>query len=105
MQAGSLTDRIWFYEPYTLKTETGSEINEYRKAFTCKAYVNSEVGVKDNLNGDVAFIHTVTFQIRKFYKFDELHRIEWNGKMYMIISIDKDKVKQLISIKTTLIND
>ena len=86
MRAGLLTEKIVFYRLEKVKTETGSEENTYE-------------------NGDIFYSHRVNFEIRQVYDFDELFRIEWDGRMYRILSIEKDRHNMSVFIVTELIND
>ncbi len=105
MQAGRLTERIKFLKLVTVKTETGSEHNTYVLDHECRAKMTYSGGDRTNENGDIFFTHHVNFEIRQGYDFDELYRIEWDGRQYRILSIEKDRHNQSIRCTTELVND
>lgn len=105
MQAGRLVERISFLKLVTVKTETGSEYNTYVLDHSCRAKLTYSGGDRTNENGDIFFTHRVNFEIRQGYDFDELYRIEWNGRQYRILSIEQDRHNQSTRITTELVND
>lgn len=105
MRAGLLTEKIKFYRLVTVKTETGSEYNTYVIDHECRARKTYNGGDRENENGDIFFTHHVNFEIRRGYDFDELYRIEWDGDMYRILCIEKDRHNQSIRITTEKVND
>ena len=105
MQAGTLTERIEFYRMVTEKTETGSEYNTYVLDHRCRANKTYTDGNRTNENGDIFYAHFVNFEIRQGYDFDEHYRIKWDGGMYRILYIEKNRSRQCVKIVTELIND
>ena len=105
MQAGTLVERIVFYRLVKVKTETGSEDNTYVKDHDCRARVTYTGGDRENENGDIFYSHHVIFEIRRGYVFNELYRIEWNGDMYRIECIEKNRHNQSIKIVASKVND
>ena len=96
MQAGRLTEIIYFYKLVKVKTETGSEDNTYVLDHKCRAKVSYSGGDRVEENGDIFFSHHIIFEIRSGLKFDELYRI---------LSIEKDRHNMSVFIVTELIND
>ena len=105
MQAGLLREKITFYQLVKVKTETGSEDNTYVKYHDCRARVTYTSGDRENENGDIFFSHHVNFEIRHGLDFDELYRIEWDGDMYRILCIEKNKHNQSVKIVGEKVND
>lgn len=105
MQAGLLTEKITFLKLVKVKTETGSEDNTYVVDHHCRARMTYSGGDRTNENGDIFFTHHVNFEIRQGYDFNELYRIEWDGGMYRILCIEKDRHNQSIKIICEKIND
>ena len=105
MRAGLLVEHITFYRLEKVKTETGSEENTYVVDHRCRARMTYSGGDRTNENGDIFYSHRVNFEIRQGYDFDELFRIEWDGRMYRILSIEKDRHNMSVFISTELIND
>ena len=105
MRAGLLEEHIKILEPVIIKSDTGTETTTYQVKYQCRARKTYTGGDRENQNGDIVFTHHITFEIRRFYDFDELCRIEWDGQEYRILCIEKDKHNQSIKITTDLIND
>lgn len=105
MQAGLLTEKITFLKLVKVKTDTGSEDNTYVVDHHCRAKMSYSGGDRVNENGDIFFTHHIIFEIRQGYDFDELYRIEWEGRQYRILCIEKNKHNQSIRITTELVND
>ncbi|MDV3120789.1 phage head closure protein [Segatella copri] len=53
----------------------------------------------------MVFNYTKIFTIRYYHNIDEKDRILWKGKLYRILSVEPDRDKQSIIIRTELIND
>jgi hypothetical protein len=105
MRAGLLTEHITFYKLVKVKTETGSEENTYVVDHHCRARKSYTGGDRENENGDIFYSHHIIFEIRQGYSFDELYRIEWDGGMYRIECIEKDRHNMSVKIVCSLIND
>ena len=105
MLAGKLTEKIKFYRLVSVKTETGSEYNTYVLDHECRANKTYSDGSRTNENGDIFYTHSVNFEIRQGYDFNELYRIEWDGDMYRILFIEKNRYRQSIKIVTEKVND
>ncbi len=105
MLAGRLTEHIEFYKLVTERTETGSEYNTYVLDHKCRANKTYSDGSRTNENGDIFYTHYVNFDIRLGYEFDELYRIGYDGDMYRILYIEKNRYRQSIRIVTEKVND
>ena len=105
MQAGLLREKITFYKLVKVKTDTGSEDNTYVRDHECRARVTYTSGDRENENGDIFFSHHVNFEIRQGLDFDELYRIEWDGDMYRILCIEKNRQGQSIKIVGEKVNE
>lgn len=105
MRAGLLTEIITFLRLVKQKTETGSEYNTYVPEHPCRARVTYSGGDRVNENGDIFYTHHVHFEIRQGLEFDELYRIEWQGRQYRIECIEQDRHNQSTKIVTSLVND
>ena len=105
MQAGRLTEIIYFYKLVKVKTDTGSEDNFYQEDHKCRARVSYSGGDRENENGDIFYSHHIIFEIRRGLDFDELYRIKWDNRMYRIVCIEQDKHNQSTRIITDLINE
>jgi head-tail adaptor len=105
MRAGLLMERINFLRLEKVKTDTGSEYNTYVPEHSCRARVTYAGGDRENENGDIFYSHHIHFEIRRGLEFDELYRIEWEGRQYRILCIEQNKHNQSTKIITELVND
>lgn len=105
MRAGLLTEHIDLLEPLTIRTETGSEDTIYEVKYKTRARVTYGSGNRENENGDIFYSHIVSFEVRRFYEFDENFRISWRKRQYRIVCIEPQIHNQSILVRTELIND
>lgn len=105
MRAGLLTEQIRLLRPINIVSGTGANQVTYDPAFRCRAYVQYTGGNRTNTNDEVFWVHNVIFTIRRFYNLDEKYRIEWKGRQYEILSIERKYNEQDITITTQLVNE
>ena len=78
---------------------------EWSKLIDTRAFVNYTSGNRMTANNEVVWSHQVNFTIRVYHQVNEKMRIIWKGKKYRILSIEEDKDKQKLTIRTELINE
>ena len=74
------------------------------KAIT-RARVIHNNGNRPLQNSEVFYSYNKTFQVRIYVNVDEFDLIKYDNKFYRILSLDKNKEEQLITINTELVND
>ena len=105
MNAAILKDPIDIYELVTTKTEYGTIQTSYNLKYHTRAYVrfNSEnMAVSE---GEVFYPINRTFIVRAYVPVVETDQIEYEGKRYKILSINKNKYFNDTEINTTIINN
>ena len=105
MQAGILTEVITIQQPVVNQNGYGANNVEWNNYITTKASINYNNGNRVNDNNEITFAYQVSFIIRVYHQINERMRIIWQGQKYRILSIEKDKQKQKITIRTELINE
>ena len=105
MNAGRLTEVISIERPFVEQNEYGANGIQWRAHITTRADVQFETGTRATENNEVIFSYNKVFTIRYYHDIDEKDRIIWNGKKWRILSLEPDKAKQLITIRTELINE
>ena len=105
MRAGLLTECIDIYSPSATTNQFGEENNvNVLKAIT-RARVIHNNGNRTLQNSEVFYSYNKTFQVRIYVNVDEFDLIKYDNKFYRILSLDKNKEEQLITINTELVND
>ena len=104
MNAATLKDAIDIYELVTTKTEYGTIKNDWALRIHTRAYVkfNSESQVVSE--GEVWYPVSRTFIVRAYVSVVETDQIEYEGKRYKIMSINRNKYYNDIEIITQLLN-
>lgn len=105
MNAGRLTEVISIERPSIAQNDFGANSIQWQKHIQTRADVTFESGTRVTENNEVIFSYNKVFTIRYYHDIDEKDRIIWNGKKWRILSLEPDKAKQLITIKTELINE
>lgn len=105
MEAGKLKEIIKVYKPEITRNSFNEQDTEYKYAFTTKAEVIYKSGTRQEGEGDVFYQYIRKFNVRIYNDINELDHIEWNGKMYRILNIDDNKIKQAKYIETEIIHE
>ena len=106
MIAGTLKDIISIEEPIVVKDEFGANKLVWEKAIKrTRAKVSYRSGSRTNENNEIIFAYEVDFTIRIYHQVTENMRIIWKNKKYRILSLEPDKAKQQITIRTELVNE
>lgn len=105
MNAGRLKYIITIQRPTIKQNDYGANGLDWKDYITTRADIQSVNGERVKENNEIVFAYTKTFTIRIFHDIDEKDRILYDGKKYRILSIDKDRDKQLIAINTELVNE
>lgn len=104
MNAAILKDPIDIYELVTTKTEYGTIQTSYNLKYHTRAYVRFNSENMTVSEGEVYFPINRTFIVRAYVPVVETDQIEYEGKRYKILSINRNKYYNNIEINTTIIN-
>lgn len=105
MNSGRLTEIITIERPSTVQNDFGANSIKWKKHIQTRADVTFESGTRATENNEVIFSYIKVFTVRHYHDVDESDRIIWNKKKWRILSLEPDKAKQLITIRTELINE
>lgn len=105
MQAGILTECITIEQPVISQNGYGANELEWSKFVDTRASVNYTSGNRMTANNEVIWSYQVNFTIRVYHQVNEKMRIIWKDKKYRILSIEEDRHKQKLTIRTELINE
>lgn len=105
MNAGLLKECITIEQPTISQNVYGANELEWSTFIETRAFVNYTSGNRMTANNEVIWSYQVNFTIRVYHQVNEKMRIIWNDKKYRILSIEEDKDKQKLTIRTELINE
>lgn len=105
MQAGLLKEVVTIQKPVVNQDGFGANDVNWSDLITTRASVGYNTGNRVNDNNEITFAYQVTFTVRVYHQINERMRIIWQGKKYRILSIELDKQKQRLTIRTELINE
>ena len=105
MRAGLLTEVITLLKCSMVKDIYGSESKTWEVLKTIKASKQKFTGNRITSDYEVINTSTLIFDVRIYHDINEQMRIRYNNDIYVILSIDCDKTKQLKTIKCEKINE
>lgn len=104
MNAALLKEPIDIYELNTTKTEYGTIQTNYVLKYHTRAYVRFNSENMTVSEGEIFFPVNRTFIVRSYVPVVETDQIEFEGKRYKILSINKNKYYNDTEIQTVLLN-
>lgn len=104
MQSHLLKQSIDIYELTTNKTAYGTIQTSYELKYSTRAYVRFNSENMTVSEGEVFFPVNRTFIVRSYVPVVETDQIEFEGKRYKILSINKNKYYNDTEIQTVLLN-
>ena len=105
MIAGRLNEVINIYHPTVTTNDYGEASEEYKLSYTTRAKVDHNSGARTVENNEIVFDYTKTFNVRSYVTVCNDDRIEWQGKMYRILTTQQRREYNDIMITAELINE
>lgn len=105
MRAGLLQEDIEILKSTTVTNKYGEQSSIWTVIATTKARLIHDSGARTEINNEIFYAYTKTFQVRYYVNVSEFDRIRWNNQLFRIISIEPNKQQQSLTIKTELVND
>ena len=105
MIAGRLNEVIKIYHPTVTTNDYGEASEEYKLLYTTRAKVDHNSGTRTVENNEIVFDYTKTFNVRSYVPVTDADRIEWQGKMYRILTTQQRREYNDIMITAELINE
>lgn len=104
MQSHLLKQPIDIYELVVNKTEYGTIQSSYTLKYHTRSYVKFNSENMTVSEGEIFFPVNRTFIIRSYVPVVETDQIEFEGKRYRILSINKNKYYNDTEVNTVLVN-
>lgn len=105
MKAGTIQYPIDIYKPFVEKNEFGDQITVYKKAIHTRSKIVYDGGGRTNDEGDMTYIYTITFEVRRYHKISEYDQVHYMDKKFIILSIEHNKKEQKQVLVCQLINE
>lgn len=105
MIAGILKDIITIKRAVIVKNDFGEEVETWSDVTTTRAYVKQSSSRRNEENGEITYDFIKEFRVRIYVDVRPYDIIIWNGQKYRILSLDKQKDLQQITLQTELINE
>ena len=105
MIAGILKEVITIKRAVVIKNDFGEEVETWSDVTTTRAYVKQSSSRRNEENGEITYDFIKEFRVRIYVDVRPYDIIIWNGQKYRILSLDKQKDLQQITLQTELINE
>lgn len=105
MIAGILKDIITIKRAVVIKNDFGEEVETWSDVTTTRAYVKQSSSQRNEENVEITYDFIKEFRVRIYVDVRPYDIIIWNGQKYRILSLDKQKDLQQITLQTELINE
>lgn len=104
MFSGLLNERIEVMKYIKVINEYGEPVDELHREYECRAKVIHNSGSRQVINSEIQFPYNKTFVVRIHVPIHEDNFIQWDGVLYRILSIDRDRNLQQTVISTEIVN-
>lgn len=105
IRAGLLNKLIKIYKPQVVINEYGEQDEGFVYYRTIRAREIYNSGNRQNENGDITYNYQRTFEVRHYQNITDRDRIEYNGKMYMILSVEPLDKENYLRITCDIVNE
>jgi hypothetical protein len=105
MNSALLKDKIQIYELTTERTDYGTIKESYSLKYTTRAFTKFQSENQVISEGEVYYPITMQFIVRAYVPITETDYILFDNKKWKVLSLDKNKYFNDISINATLINE
>lgn len=105
MQAGSYEYPITILQHQEVVSEYGDQGDRYVNVGTTHAYIQPTGGGRTDAIHEAEYIYRKTFVIRSYINVTEFDRIQFDGKMWRIMSIERDRIKNQKTLQCEIVND
>lgn len=105
MIAGRLNEVVKIYNVESTVNDYGERIEDYVLSMTTRARVDFNSGNRTNENDEIVYNYQKTFNVRSYVPVTDTSRIEWQEKMYRVLSVEKRREYNDIVVIAELINE
>lgn len=105
ISAGKLTERVGILVPSVTRSETGEQLTEYNEV--CKVWANVifQRGAQALAVGEVFLNRSVVVTMRNNRTVTDRCRLKWDGKSYVIESLNRSGHDGSITITATVVDE
>ena len=105
MMAGQYNEIINIYKSVETINDYGEREITTEFIFRTRAKHEATSGSRQNENNEIVYDHTNTFYVRSYVPVTDTSIIEFDGRKWRVISIEKRRENNDIKIVTELINE
>ena len=105
MIAGRLNEVVKVYNVTTTNNDYGERVEEYVLSAITRARVDFRGGQRSAENDEIVYNYQKTFNLRSYVPVVDTSHIEWQGKMYRVLSVEKRREYNDIEVVAELINE
>lgn len=105
MIAGRLNEVVKIYNVESTVNDYGERIEEYVLSMTTRARVDFNSSNRTNENDEIVYNYQKTFNVRSYVPVTDTSHIEWQEKMYRVLSVEKRREYNDIVVIAELINE
>lgn len=105
MMAGQFNEIVKIYETVEEANDYGERIITQNLISTTRAKVEDTGGNRNTENNEIVYSHNKTFYLRSYAPVADTSIIEFDGKKYRVLNVEKRKDHNDIKVITELINE
>lgn len=105
MIAGRLNEAVRIWRPFVEVNEFGERVEEWRKIYDTRARVEYTGGSRQIEAGEMWNPYSKRFEVRSYVPVDEQCRVEWQGQLWRVLSVEHSRERNEIILNTELVNE
>ena len=105
MVAGRYNELVDILKEEVVIDEFNARNFQYKPFYSTRAAVEYTSGGKTEENNEIVYAYTKRFTLRSYVPITETCMIDWNGKRYRVLSIDKRREWNDQVVMTELVNE
>ena len=90
MRAGILKYPIEIWQVTVTTNEFNEQTDTYSKSFETRANITYNSGARSDINNEIVYPQTVTFEVRNYVPVGEYDHIKYNDKFYRILTLQEE---------------
>ena len=105
INAGRLNEVVKIYNVESTINQYGERVEDYVLTKSTRAKVEYNTGNRRNQNDEIVFDYQKTFNFRSYAPVCDTSHLEWQGKQYRVLSVEKRREYNDIIVVAELINE
>lgn len=98
MRAGLLNEVITIFRATITKNAYGEDLEQWQEVTTTRCSVRQTNSQRTTVNDEVIYNFSKQFTVRIYVDIQPYDRIKWDNNYYTVVSIDKSRELQQITI-------